>query len=73
MTLKYLIQKEFIQIRRNSFLPKLIVVFPIMIYPDTPQFVSAQTHRRIPHHDYVCDAMGDADGGEEHCGRCGGY
>ena len=31
MTLKYLIQKEFIQIRRNSFLPKLIVVFPIMI------------------------------------------
>ncbi|MCR5573373.1 MAG: ABC transporter permease [Bacteroidaceae bacterium] len=31
MTLKYLIQKEFIQIRRNSFLPRLIVVFPIMI------------------------------------------
>ena len=31
MTLKYLIQKEFIQIRRNSFLPKRIVVFPIMI------------------------------------------
>ena len=31
MTLKYLIQKEFIQIRRNSFLPKLIVIFPIMI------------------------------------------
>ena len=31
MTLKYLIQKEFIQIRRNSFLPKLIAVFPIMI------------------------------------------
>ena len=31
MTLKYLIQKEFIQIRRNSFLPKLIVVFPIMM------------------------------------------
>ena len=31
MTLKYLIQKEFIQIRRNSFLPKLIIVFPIMI------------------------------------------
>ena len=31
MTLKYLIQKEFIQIRRNSFLPKLIVLFPIMI------------------------------------------
>ncbi len=31
MSLKYLIQKEFIQIRRNAFLPRLIVVFPIMI------------------------------------------
>ena len=31
MALKYLIQKEFIQIRRNAFLPRLIVVFPIMI------------------------------------------
>ena len=31
MTIKYLIQKEFLQIRRNSFLPRLIVVFPIMI------------------------------------------
>ena len=31
MTLKYLIQKEFTQIHRNAFLPKLIVVFPIMI------------------------------------------
>ena len=31
MTLKYLIQKEFLQIRRNGFLPKLIVVFPIVI------------------------------------------
>ena len=31
MTLRYLIQKEFIQIRRNAFLPRLIVVFPIMI------------------------------------------
>ena len=31
MTLKYLIQKEFIQIRRNAFLPRLIVVFPIMV------------------------------------------
>jgi len=29
--IKYLIQKEFLQIRRNSFLPKLIVMFPIMI------------------------------------------
>ena len=31
MTLKYLIQKEFLQIRRNAFLPRLIVIFPIMI------------------------------------------
>ena len=31
MTLKYLIQKEFLQIRRNAFLPRLIVVFPIMM------------------------------------------
>ena len=29
--LKYLIQKEFLQIRRNSFLPKLIIMFPIVI------------------------------------------
>ena len=27
MTLKYLIQKEFLQIRRNAFLPKLIIMF----------------------------------------------
>jgi len=31
VTLKYLIQKEFTQIRRNAFLPRLIIVFPIMI------------------------------------------
>ncbi len=31
MTLKYLIQKEFTQIRRNAFLPRLIVAFPIII------------------------------------------
>ena len=29
--IKYLIQKEFLQIRRNSFLPRLIVMFPIVI------------------------------------------
>ena len=29
--IKCLIQKEFLQIRRNSFLPKLIIVFPIMM------------------------------------------
>ncbi len=31
MTIKYLIQKEFLQIRRNSFIPRIIVMFPIMI------------------------------------------
>ena len=31
MTLIYLIQKEFLQIRRNAFLPKLIIMFPIVI------------------------------------------
>ena len=29
--LKYLIQKEFLQIRRNPFLPRLIILFPIMM------------------------------------------
>ena len=31
MAIRFLIQKEFLQIRRNSFLPRLIVVFPIMV------------------------------------------
>ena len=31
MTLKYLIQKEFLQIRRNSFMPKIIFIFPIVV------------------------------------------
>ncbi len=29
--IKYLIQKEFLQIRRNAFLPRLIILFPVMI------------------------------------------
>ena len=29
--LRYLIQKEFTQIRRNAFLPRLIIVFPIVV------------------------------------------
>ena len=29
--IRYLIQKEFLQIRRNGFLPRLIVMFPIMM------------------------------------------
>ena len=31
MTLRYLIQKEILQIRRNTFLPRLIIIFPIVI------------------------------------------
>ena len=31
MTLRYLIQKEFLQIRRNSFMSKIIFIFPIMV------------------------------------------
>lgn len=31
MALKYLIRKEFLQIKRNAFLPRLIVMFPIII------------------------------------------
>ena len=31
MILKYLIQKEFLQIRRNAFLPRLIIIFPLMM------------------------------------------
>ena len=31
MVLKYLIQKEFLSIKRNPFLPKLVIIFPIMI------------------------------------------
>src|SRR5574344_1229380 len=31
MILKYLLQKEFKQIRRNSFLPRMIVMFPVVM------------------------------------------
>ena len=31
MIIKYLIQKEFIQIRRNSFLPRFIIMYPILM------------------------------------------
>ena len=31
MTLRYLIQKELLQIRRNAFMPKIIFIFPIVI------------------------------------------
>ena len=31
MVLRYLIEKEFKQLRRNSFLPRLILIFPCVI------------------------------------------
>ena len=31
MSLKHLLRKEFLQIRRNAFIPRLIVMFPVMI------------------------------------------
>lgn len=40
--IKYLIQKEFLQIRRNGFLPKLIVVFPIVIMCVMPWVMSME-------------------------------
>ena len=42
MTLKYLIRKEFTQIRRNSFLPRLIIVFPIMVMCVMPWVMSME-------------------------------
>ena len=42
MTLRYLIQKEFIQIRRNTFLPKLILVFPVVIMCVMPWVMSME-------------------------------
>ena len=40
--LKYLIRKEFLQIRRNSFLPRLIVIFPIMVMCIMPWVMSME-------------------------------
>ena len=40
--IKYLIQKEFLQIRRNSFLPRLIVIFPIVVMCVMPWVMSME-------------------------------
>lgn len=42
MMIKYLIQKEFLQIRRNAFLPRLIVMFPIVIMCVMPWVMSME-------------------------------
>lgn len=36
MTIKYMLEKEFRQIMRNTFIPKMIVMFPIIIMCVTP-------------------------------------
>ena len=40
--IRFLIQKEFLQIRRNPFLPKLIIMFPIMIMCVMPWVMSME-------------------------------
>ena len=40
--IKYLLQKEVLQIRRNSFLPRLIVIFPIMVMCVLPWVMSME-------------------------------
>lgn len=42
MTLTYLIRKEFLQIRRNAFLPRLVVMFPIVIMCVMPWVMSME-------------------------------
>lgn len=42
MILKYLLRKEFTQIRRNSFIPRLIIVFPIIIMCVTPWIMNME-------------------------------
>lgn len=36
MTIKYLLEKEFRQIMRNKFIPRMIIMFPIIIMCVTP-------------------------------------
>lgn len=48
MIIKYLIQKEFIQIRRNSFLPRFIIMFPIMMMCVMPWVMNMEVkHIRV--------------------------
>ncbi len=47
MALRYLIEKEFLQIRRNAFLPKLVVMFPIMIMCVMPWVASMEVKNLV--------------------------
>ena len=40
--IRYLIQKEFLQIRRNAFLPRLIVMFPVVVMCIMPWVMSME-------------------------------
>ncbi len=42
MILKFLIQKEFLQIRRNAFIPRLIFIFPIVVMCVMPWVMSME-------------------------------
>lgn len=42
--LKYLIQKEFLQISRNAFLPKMLIFFPIMVMFIMPWVATLDIH-----------------------------
>lgn len=42
MTLKYLIQKEFIQMLRNPFIPKLIILYPVIVVCVMPWVMSME-------------------------------
>lgn len=45
--LKHLIQKEILQIRRNPFLPRLIVVFPIMVMCVLPWIMNQEVRNVV--------------------------
>lgn len=44
MVIKYLIEKEFKQMLRNSFLPRMIIIFPVMIMALMPWAASLEIH-----------------------------
>ena len=65
MTLRYLIQKEFTQIRRNAFLPRLIVMFPIMIMCVMPWVMNMEVKNiRVDVVDIDHQALSDVEHGK---------
>ncbi len=47
MVLQYLIRKELLQIRRNAFIPRLIVMFPVMIMCVMPWVASMEVKNLV--------------------------